>query len=181
MIRKLVFLAGCFTLLLQYVGTAVAGPLTEQQVERYLNSMPQAQVLSQKHDDGKRKPIDPQRPLSSALELMNKQGPAYNDLGKLAAEYGFSSTEEWANVGDRVMNGYLFLKLGMSAEQIEQAYQQGVSNIKKAPTLSEAQKQKILQGMEKSHASNRNRRINAQPDMPALAPYQEALKKAYEQ
>lgn len=177
--RNLLWLAGCLVLFMQYTTSALAGPLTEQQVGNYLDSMPQAQELSEKHDDGKRKKIDPNQPLSSAIKLMNGKGPAYKDLGKLAAKHGFSSAEEWADVGDRVMNGYLILNSTLTPEQIEAGYQQGVSNIKKDPKLTEAQKQKILQNMEKTYTRNRNRRISAQPDLPALTPYKATLEKVY--
>lgn len=179
MIRKLLWLAGTLVLWFQYTGVAMANPLTEQQVQNYLNSMPQAHALAEKHDDGKRKKIDTAQPLSSAIQLMNGQGSAYEDMGKLAAEHGFSSAEEWADVGDRVMNGYIVLSTTLSAEQVEQGYQQGVSNIKKDPKLTDAQKQKILQNMEKSHARNQNRRINAQPDLPALTHYKATLENIY--
>lgn len=179
MIRKLLWLVGSVVFFMQYTSSALAGPLTEQQVERYLKSMPQSQALSKKYDDGQRKKIDPHLPLTSALKLMHSQGPAYDGLKKLAIEHGFSSAEEWADVGDRVMTAYLFLSSSLSPEQIEQGYQQGVSNIKKDPKLSDVQKQMILQRMEKTHTKNQDRRINAQPDLPALAPYKATLEQVY--
>lgn len=179
--RYLLWLAGCLVLFMQYTSSALAGPLTEQQVESYLNSMPQALELSEKHDDGKRKNIDPHHPLTSAVELMNGTGPAYKDLGKLAAEYGFSSTEEWADVGDRVMNGYFVLRSTMAPKQIDEGYQQGVTNIKNDTKLTDAQKQKILKNMEKSITGHRSRRMSAQPDLPALTPYKDRLEKVYAQ
>ena len=93
MIRKLLWLAGTLVLWFQYTGVAMANPLTEQQVQHYLNSMPQAHALAEKHDDGKRKKIDTAQPLSSAIQLMNGQGSAYEDMGKLA-EIGRASCRE---------------------------------------------------------------------------------------
>ncbi len=175
MIRKLIILAGCLFLFGQSVGTAVATPLTEQQVERYLNSMQEAQALSAKHDDGKRKKIDHTRPLASGVELMKKKGPAYDDLSKLAKAHDFSSPEEWADVGDRVMNGYIVLSSSLTLAEVEKGYQQGIANINKDPKLSEASKRAVLAGMEKGHARNVALRKNAEQDLPALAPHRAAL------
>lgn len=179
MIRKLIVLAGCLFLFGQSVGTALATPLTEQQVERYLNSMPQAQALSAKHDDGKRKKIDRTRPLASGLDLMKKTGPAYEDLSNLAKTHGFSSAEEWADVGDRVMNGYVVLSSNLTLAEVEKGYQQGITNVNKDPKLSEASKRAVLAGMEKGHARNVALRKNAEQDLPALAPHRTALDEKY--
>lgn len=167
-IKRMVAILVIPALYLGLAHTANTEPLTPQQVERFIASMPELTALGEKHDDGKPRGIDPQRPLGSSLELMDSQSPAYADLARLASRHEFSSAEQWADVGDRTVQAYAFAKSSLSADDVEAGYQQGVANINNATDLTAAQKKTILAGMEKSHKRNMAARKAAEKDIPAV-------------
>lgn len=142
--------------------------------------MPQATALAEKHDDGERKNIDPSRPLSSGLELMNGQGPAYDDLAELALLYGFSSPEQWADVGDRVIAGYPMASSEATVQSVKDGYQAGRRNVENDASLTPEQKTRILAGMEKGYSRNLTRMESAEQDLPAIRTNLSALKELLE-
>ena len=92
--------------------------------------------------------------MGSSLELMGGKGQEYADLAQLAARHGFSSPEQWADVGDRTMQAYQFASSPVTPDQADAMYQQGIANILKDAKLSAEQKQLILGRMEKTHSRN---------------------------
>lgn len=171
-------LAATLVILAVYFGLAhVANsePLTPQQVERFIASMPELTALGEKHDEGKQHGIDPRRPMGSSLEQMDKHSPAYADLARLSSRHGFTSPEQWANVGDRTIQAYGFAKNSLSADQVKAGYQQGVANVRNDPKLSEKQKEAVLAGMEKGHKRNMDALLAAEKDIPAVQPHLNTL------
>lgn len=162
------------------VHNANAEPLTPQQVERFIASMPETTALGEKYDDGKPRNIDPARPLSSSLELMDRQSPEYADLSQLASRHGFSSAEQWADVGDRTINAYAVASSGKSSSEVDAAYNEAVANIHKNPSLTAAQKEAILAGMGKGHQRNMNARQSSEQDAAAVRPHMTELGKLFE-
>lgn len=160
--------------------TAYAKPLTPQQVEYFINSMPELNALGEKYDDGKRRDIDPSQPLGSSLKLMDRQSPEYADLTLLASQHGFSNAEQLADVGDRTIKAYLAAKSSLSSSEIEAGYQRGVANISKDPKLTEDQKKKILGNMEKRHQENMDARKTSGQDIPAVQAHMSALDSLFE-
>lgn len=159
---------------------AHAEPLTSDQVERFIASMPDSLELGRKYDDKKTRNIDPAKPMTSGLALMDKKGPEYADISQLALRHGFTSAEQWAQVGDRTVSAYIVAKSGLSSQQVDQAYQEAVKNINKNPALTEDKKQAILAGMGKGHQRNMLVRQNSDQDVQALKPHMPALDKIFE-
>ena len=158
---------------------AHAAPLTPLQVERYIASVPELKALGEKHDQKSRR-VDRARPLGSSLELMGKESPAYADLAQLAARHEFSSAEQWADVGDRTTQAYIILKSGLSSDEVEAGYKQGIVNVNNDASLTAAKKQAVLKGMEKGHKRNMAARQAAEKDLPAVRPHMAALDKLME-
>lgn len=157
-----------------------AQPLTSDQVERFISSMPDSLELGRKYDDKKPRDIDPSKPMTSGLALMDKNGPEYADVSQLALRHGFANAEQWAQVGDRTVSAYIVAKSGLSSQQVEQAYQEAVNNIQKNPAYTEEKKQAILAGMSKGHQRNMSLRQNSDQDVPALTPHMPTLDKLFE-
>lgn len=159
---------------------AYAEPLTSEQVGRFIASMPELTALGEKYQDSAQRNIDPRRPLGSSLELMGGKGQEYADLAQLAARHGFSSPEQWADVGDRTMQAYQFASSPVPPDQVDAMYQQGIANILKDAKLSAEQKQLILGRMEKTHSGNQQARQVVEKDIPALKPHMAELDKLFE-
>lgn len=155
---------------LALVGMAAAADMTAKQVEGYMASMPELALIGDKYPQSQQD-IDRYRPLGSALELMDKKTDAYAELSALAKKHHFSTTEQWADVGDRVMQAYLVLSSSLTPEQVQAGYETGVANINKDPNLSKENKQKILTNMEKTHGRNMLMRKKAEPDLAVVKPY----------
>lgn len=173
-------LAAAFLSFFLGLPTAQAEALTSDQVARFIAAMPELEALGDKFQDTQRRKIDRNRPMSSSLELMQGQGPEYTVLANLAARHGFTGPEQFADVGDRVMQAYMFASIPMSAEQIEATYQQGVQNVKNDASLNADQKQRILQNMEKTHSRGVRARKSAEKDLDAVRPHMAELTKLFE-
>jgi len=163
-----------------FASIAHADPLSSEQVKRFIAAMPELATLGEKYQDAGQRNIDPARPLSSSLAQMQGKGPEYTDISKLAARHGFASVEEFADVGDRVMQAYMFSSINKSAEEIEALYQQGVANVKKDKALSAEQKELILGRMAKSHQGNVEAGKTAEQDLAALRPHMAELEKIFD-
>ena len=168
------------TLCIGLAPIAHADPLTSQQVERFIAAMPELTALGEKYQDTKQHNIDPTRPLSSSLAQMQGKGSEYTEFSKLAARHGFGSAEQFADVGDRIMQAYMFSSISMSPEEIEALYQQGVANVKKDNALNAEQKELILGRMAKSHQGNVETRKTVEQDLAALRPHKADLDKLFE-
>lgn len=176
-------IAAALGALVFYLGLAHAvnaEPLTSQQVERFIISMPDFTALGEKHNDNKHHNIDPARPLSSSLELMSHQGPTYDDVALLASRHGFSSAEQWADVGDRVMKAYINAASGTPLNEVDAAYKEGVANVNKDRNLTDVQKKAILTGMAKGHQRNMDARKTSEQDMPAVRKHIKELDKLFD-
>lgn len=93
-IKRIAAGLGILVLSLGLAHDANAQPLTPKQVKLFIASMPETTALGEKHNDNKRRNIDPAKPLTSSLKLMDPQSPAYLDLVQLALRHGFSSVEQ---------------------------------------------------------------------------------------
>lgn len=147
--------------------TAVAVPLTQAQVNNYIASHAESQALAEQ-DSAPQKGIDRHRPLVSGVELLAKDSQLYQSLSNIAQKYHFRNPEQWADVGDRVMNAYFIAKQGATLEVIERNYKEAEQRINSHPDYTEQHKKGVLTGMEKGYLRNVKKIHDAQPDLPAV-------------
>lgn len=167
--KKIIQYVVAVVMSLAFSGMAAAAGITAKQVENYMASMPELELIGDKYPQPQ--DIDRYRPLGSALELMDKKSEAYSELSALAKKHDFSNVKQWADVGDRVMQAYLILSSNLSLEEVQAGYQVGVDNINKDPKISDENKRKILARMEKTHSKNIQMRKQAEPDLAVVKPY----------
>lgn len=179
-IKRIATTLAVMALSLGLAHAATNHPLTSQQVQHFIASMPEATALGDKHNDNKHRDIDTAQPLTSGLKLMDPNSPAYSDLAQLASRHGFSSVEQWANVGDRTITAYGIAASGVTTSEVEAGYQQGIVNINKDPGLTAAAKEAILVGMKKGHQRNMKARQASEPDLAAVRPHMAELGKLFE-
>lgn len=177
---KNIFVLGAFLLCFSFMNAGHAELMTEKQVQGFIESMPQADALGEKYDNGQRKKIDPSRPLSSALELMGGQGAAYAEIAELARRHGFSSPEQWADVGDRVINGYSVAVGGATLQSVDESFQAGKNNVENDVNLTADKKKAVLAGMEKGYLRNRAKIESSAADLPTIRAHLPALIKLFE-
>lgn len=146
---------------------AMAAGLTEKQVQNYINSVPETMELGEKYPQEQKK-IDRSRPMGSSLELMGKDSESYKDLTLLAIKHDFKNAEEWADVGDRVMQAYLVAKSETTLEQMKASYDKAVLSINNDKSLSEDRKKGTLKGMEKGYLRNVAMVKKTKSDLPAV-------------
>ncbi|SRR5690606_22321651 len=147
--------------------TAVAAPLTQAQVNNYIASHAEAQMLAEQSSTLQKR-IDRHRPLVSGVELLAKDSQLYKNLSNIAQKHHFRNPEQWADVGDRVMNAYFIAKQGTTLELIERNYKEAEQRINSHPDYTEQHKKAVLVGMEKGYLRNVKKIQDAQPDLPAV-------------
>lgn len=160
--------------------TAVAAPLTQAQVKNYIASYAEAQALAEQNPSPQ-KNIDRHRPLVSGVELLAKDSQLYQSLGNIAQRHHFRNPEQWADVGDRVMNAYFIAKQGTTLEFIERNYKEAEQRINSHPDYSEQHKKGVLTGMEKGYLRNVKKIQDAQPDLPAVTGLMDEIAPLYAQ
>jgi len=146
----------------------VAAPLTQVQVENYIASFAEAQMLAEQNPT-QQKGIDRHRPLVSSVELLAKDSQLYQGLSSIAQKHHFRTAEQWADVGDRVMNAYFIVKQGTTLEFVERNYKEAEQRINSNPDYTEQHKKGVLTGMEKGYLRNVKKIQDAQPDLPAVS------------
>lgn len=105
------------------IGSAMAASLNAEQAKRFVAAMPDVSALSDDMRKGGRdKKIEDTiravqskdgefSPLLKGMPIMKKEFPAdYERLSGIVEKHGFSSAEDWAAVGDRVMTTYMAIK-----------------------------------------------------------------------
>jgi len=117
LLQALVVLAGtCFV-----VSQSQAASFDSKAVESYINSLPEVEAFgermeSQGKDEAWLNDVSPMEgdtfdPHTRGISALKKHDPAeYAELGKIVGRHGFSSGENWAAVGDRVILAYGALK-----------------------------------------------------------------------
>ncbi len=158
---------------------AVAAPLTQAQVKNYIASFVEAQALAEQNPSPQ-KSIDRHRPLVSGIELLAKDSQLYQDLSNITQKYHFHNAEQWADVGDRVMNAYFIAKQGTTLEFIERNYKEAEERINSNPDYTEQHKKGVLAGMEKGYLRNVKKIQDAQPDLPAVTGLLDEIAPLYE-
>lgn len=150
------------------VSTAVtATPLSQAQVENYIASFAEVQTFGEQNPL-QQKGIDHDRPLVSSIELLAKDSLHYQGLNSIAQKHHFQNAEQWADVGDRVMNAYFIAKDGSSLEFIKRSYEEAEMRINSSPHYSDEHKKAVLVGMKKGYLRNVKKTQDVQPDLPAV-------------
>ena len=86
--------------------------------------------------------------LSGAVPQLRAHS-AWSKFQAITARHGFDSVEEWANVGDRVMAGFLQLQLAKEAPDLQAQMDEARESILGNPNIPEAQKKMMLEQFER--------------------------------
>lgn len=141
-----------------------AAPLTTEQVRALLETLPEISDLGAEYDEAD-DPLpqiaggneeDPQAAmermrsgmLSGAVSELRAHS-AWEKFESITKKHGFDSVEQWANVGDRVMAGFLQLQLAKEAPDLQAQMTEARESIVGNPNIPEAQKKMMLEQFER--------------------------------
>ncbi|EFI33154.1 conserved hypothetical protein [Desulfonatronospira thiodismutans ASO3-1] len=138
MIKKFLLSIALVLLLLQ---PANAFELTDDRVERFVDSWSDVQSLEHEFEDIEQPDGEfvPESPFSASLEEVRGH-EAYDRLQQIAVDHGFSDAQEWALTGDHIFRA--FLGMEMQDEDPTAEMKQALEEIRQSP-LPEEQKEQI--------------------------------------
>lgn len=163
-------------------------PLSEGDVQHFMNAYNPVQKLGNKYDfdddkDDAIENIDPAdfTPMSYALERV-KNHEAYEEFKTIISTAGFSSPQQWANVGDRVMGAFTSLKIieEMTPEKIQEMLK-SIEDVKKNEYLSPEIKKQLLESLTQMVTMSDNISHDEKADQNALKPYLARLERLFEE
>lgn len=129
-------------------------PLEAEQVKAFLATIPELEALSDRHEDAGELldtdiiQKDPASVFSQGLLGQSISAvadhPMYGEMQELVKAKGFDSVDDWVEIGDRVMVGYIHLQMSAKAPemkaQMDMARQQVLSN----EDIPEAQRKQMM-------------------------------------
>jgi len=190
MTRTIILGIGFLLLLTPLTGNSFAAnsPLTGADIEHFMDAMKPLQKLAKKYDmeedpDGAANNMTGRdfSPMSRSLARI-KDHEAYGEFKTIIRDAGFSSTEHWANVGDRVMKAYISLNISqeMTPEQ-KQEMRQSMAEIEKNEYLSPEMKKQLLANLHQTMTMMDNLSRSDKTDQETLKPYLPKLERLFEE
>lgn len=175
-----------------FFGTLVSAradtPLNEKDIQHFMNAMKPLQKLGEKHDidDSDHMPMEQGdmnnfSPMASSLEKIRTH-KAFDEFKAIIDDAGFSSVEQWANVGDRIMRAFMSLKMTseMTPEIIQQI-QKSLAEIEKSDYLSPEVKKQLVTSMKRSLTLEKNMSSDDKADIDTVKPYLAKLERHFEE
>lgn len=137
---------------------AWSASLAEADVENFISSLKEIQVLGQQYDDlnnlddeleldAEEEMKMPENPMSDSLERIRGH-EIYGRIQNVVRDHGFSDAEEWANVGDRVFRAYISLDLEDEKPAMRAEMEDALREIEENPHMSDHQKTQMKQMIE---------------------------------
>lgn len=165
-----------------------AAPLSKDDIQHFMNAMKPLQELGQKYefDENKDPPAENTgftgfSPMTRALEDV-KGHASYEEFNIIIHDAGFSSPEQWADVGDRVIRAYTALKVAreMTPEK-KQKMMKNIEEVKKNEYLSPELKKQLLESLSQSMTMTDNINAGTKADQESLKPYLDQLERLFEE
>lgn len=168
--------------------TVHAEALTDQTIRSFISSLEALQgmeddydeladELANEKDDGEMP--DMSRIFSSSVEEM-KGHDMYNKLEDVVQQHGFSSPEQWGEIGDRIFHAWGALEMGKQSGDMNQEMARAMEEIDNNPHMSEAQKQQMREMMGGAMSAVEQAANAPEADKQAVRPHIEALRAATE-
>lgn len=137
------------------VGYAASPALTEAQIRGFIASMPDLEAFGEKYpdidnDDDDDDDPDFSRPISSSINKLRGH-EAYKPFAQIVKRHGFSSPEQWGQVGDRVLRAMFAASMDETSADSKAQLAEVLKQIDAEPDLSPEQraemKEMIMSGM----------------------------------
>lgn len=170
-----------------------ASKLGEDDIQHFMNAMKPLRELGERYDfaENKRPPVENPdfadfSPMTRALEDM-KDHESYGEFKRIILAAGFSSPQQWATVGDRIMRAYTSARIirEMTPEKRRKMIK-SIEEVKKNEYLSPEIKKQLLNGLTQAitMADNMTESAmteSAKADQETLKPYLAKLERLFEE
>ena len=168
---------------------ATAEPLNEGRIQGFLNSLEDLQALGERAKDTEMFENMGQeiqesarkgdfRPMSLMVEKMRGHS-IHNEFASIVSEHGFDHPGDWANTGDRVMRAMAAMELkGPDRGDVKAEMEAMMKKMENNPNISEQQRQRMRQQMEKAVAGMEAMANAPQADIEAVRPYRDRIRQA---
>lgn len=158
-----------------------ADTLSGNDIQHFIDAFRPVQELEGKYDfNDEEEPaedINPEdfTPMTYVLELM-KNHESYDEFTEIILSAGFSSPQQWAEVGDRVMNAYTAIRIieEMTPKKIQKMLK-SIEEVKKNEYLSPEIKKQLLESLTQMVTISDNLTEGEIADQEALTPYLDRL------
>lgn len=133
------------------MGTAEAKPatLTKTQVERFLSSLPEVQMIGLR--EGLNISAEAQKaenPFAAVIEAVTRK-ELRDELKGVVKKHGFSSVKDWVKTGESIGHAYLHLTSGGAGKKadakLDQHREKVAAELDKLGFLSDKQRRKLMQ------------------------------------
>ncbi|WP_138379118.1 hypothetical protein [Luteithermobacter gelatinilyticus] len=176
-------LSGIILLLIYHSAALAQPPLSGDKIEGFISTLPKLEELGEKYDieddqedlDSQASPDGAFSPFTSSLRTL-KGHKAYNDFMAIIREAGFSSAEEWAMVGDRVMRAFISTEIKGQHSSSRAEMEEAIKDVQNNPHISTEQKQAIINNLHQSMAMMSAASNAPAEDVKAIQPYLGKLK-----
>ncbi|NOZ42924.1 MAG: hypothetical protein GXP02_07150 [Alphaproteobacteria bacterium] len=187
--KKIISLSfGIFILYGSFFAAYAQTPLSGNDIRHFIKAMKPLQKLGRKYDfknsgNGPAESLNITNffPMSRSLKTI-KDNKGYGEFKAVIRKAGFSSPEQWASIGDRIMRAYVFLKLTktLTPEKIRDL-QKNVAVIEKNKYLSLEMRKKFLDNLKQTIAMARKMPKNITADQASLKPFSAELKRLFKE
>ncbi len=186
--KGLLFSIAIIIFLGSLVSARAETPLNGKDIQHFMNAMQPLQELGEKHDIGHSDDMSMEQgdmnrfsPMTNSLEKIRAH-KAFDEFKSIIFDAGFSSVEQWANVGDRIMRAYMSIKMTteMTPEIIQQI-QKSLAEIEKSDYLSPEVKKQLVTSMKRSLTLGKNMSSVDKADIDTVKPYLAKLERHFEE
>lgn len=176
---------------LAFVGSANAEPLSHDEISGFIASLSDMEDLGKKYenDEGLRLREEEALEHSQSVEEFNwmsasiaaiKGHPAYDEFEEIAEDHGFSSPEEWGEVGDRVLKAFMAASMDANAREMQAQMEETLRELENNPDISPEQKQMMRDSMGSGMAQFKAMTDAPAADIEAVKPFLPELRRAFD-
>lgn len=164
---------------LSSISTVMAETLTSELVSSWISSQSKVEVFSKKHESALDKyEANMNQQASPALAFQQgiiglKATNLYSEFSDVVDDFGFSSPEQWAEVGGQVMNAFLALEVQAQGSEMQQMMQQmqSMMNSPEMKNMPPEQRDMMMQSMKQGMAMYQSAQNTPAADLDAVRPF----------
>jgi hypothetical protein len=182
LMRSISFLAA---LLFCLASTAQETPLTDQLIDKYIQSLKKMQPLSDRINTEDTQGAATMAKLwlegdTAAINQHLETKPYYAELATVVEQSGFESTANWVETAQRITQAYMALELGGQEEQVAAQMEASLQQVRDNEYLDEVQKENLIQQLRASQVHLSNLQNVSAADQAAVKPHREKLRNYFE-
>lgn len=153
--KVLLALAAAILLSLAPASAAVDEPLTDQNIEAAIATMRDLRPVMEKNQEELDKLISEEEradldPCSPPAHV--RASPIYQEMDVVVRQHGFTSSEQWCRIAQRITAAYAAVKIEAEEPQWREKMAEVRQQIESAPNLSPEQKAQLMAQLEESAA-----------------------------